>query len=168
MAIAAHLGKEAQLGYAIGARLEFIVIPLAFVFGTALVAMVGTNWGAGHIRARGACLDRWVVTGALRGRGRCRRDLPGGLDAALHRGGKRHRGRLAIPADRGTRLRALRLRAGALFLQPGLRQSTAGGPRERRPSRAEAAGGSLAVFWLGLGPAGLFAAIARASSCTRP
>ena len=29
-----------------GARLEYIMIPLAFGFGTALVAMVGTNWGA--------------------------------------------------------------------------------------------------------------------------
>ena len=30
-----------------GARLEYILIPLAFGFGTAIVAMVGTNWGAG-------------------------------------------------------------------------------------------------------------------------
>jgi len=29
-----------------GARLEYILIPLAFGFGTAIVAMVGTNWGA--------------------------------------------------------------------------------------------------------------------------
>jgi len=44
--VTGHLGKEAQIGYALGARLEYIIIPLAFVFGTALVAMVGTNWGA--------------------------------------------------------------------------------------------------------------------------
>ena len=44
--IAAHLGQDAALGYAIGARLEYIIIPLAFGFGTALVAMIGTNWGA--------------------------------------------------------------------------------------------------------------------------
>jgi Na+-driven multidrug efflux pump len=33
-----------------GARLEYILIPLAFGFGTAIVAMVGTNWGAGQYR----------------------------------------------------------------------------------------------------------------------
>jgi len=44
--IAGRLGKEVALGYAMGARLEYILIPLAFGFGTAIVAMVGTNWGA--------------------------------------------------------------------------------------------------------------------------
>ena len=44
--IAGHLGREAAIGYAMGARLEYIMIPLAFGFGTAIVAMVGTNWGA--------------------------------------------------------------------------------------------------------------------------
>jgi len=44
--IAGQLGKKAALGYALGARLEYILIPLAFGFGTAIVAMVGTNWGA--------------------------------------------------------------------------------------------------------------------------
>jgi Na+-driven multidrug efflux pump len=29
-----------------GARREYILIPLALGFGTAIVAMVGTNWGA--------------------------------------------------------------------------------------------------------------------------
>jgi putative MATE family efflux protein len=44
--IAGHLGREAAIGYAMGARLEYILIPLAFGFGTAIVAMVGTNCGA--------------------------------------------------------------------------------------------------------------------------
>jgi putative MATE family efflux protein len=44
--IAGRLGREVALGYAMGARLEYILIPLAFGFGTAIVAMVGTNWGA--------------------------------------------------------------------------------------------------------------------------
>lgn len=44
--IAGHLGKDAAIAYAMGARLEYILIPLAFGFGTAIVAMVGTNWGA--------------------------------------------------------------------------------------------------------------------------
>jgi putative MATE family efflux protein len=44
--IAGHLGREVAIGYAMGARLEYILIPMAFGFGTAIVAMVGTNWGA--------------------------------------------------------------------------------------------------------------------------
>src|SRR5262249_18923363 len=44
--IAGHLGREVAIGYAMGARLEYILIPLGFGFGTAIVAMVGTNWGA--------------------------------------------------------------------------------------------------------------------------
>jgi putative MATE family efflux protein len=51
--IAGHLGKAAAVGYAMGARLEYILIPLAFGFGTSIVAMVGTNWGARqYLRAR--------------------------------------------------------------------------------------------------------------------
>ena len=48
--IAGHLGREAAIGYAMGARLEYILIPLAFGFGAAIVAMVGTNWGARQYR----------------------------------------------------------------------------------------------------------------------
>lgn len=44
--IASHLGRNVAIGYAMGARLEYILIPLAFGIGTAIVAMVGTNWGA--------------------------------------------------------------------------------------------------------------------------
>jgi Na+-driven multidrug efflux pump len=44
--IAGHLGRETAIGYAMGARLEYILIPLAFGFGTAIVSMVGTNCGA--------------------------------------------------------------------------------------------------------------------------
>ena len=44
--IAGQFGPEAAIGYAMGARLEYIMQPIAFGFGTAIVAMVGTNWGA--------------------------------------------------------------------------------------------------------------------------
>ena len=51
--IAGGLGRETAIGYAMGARLEYILIPLAFGFGTSIVAMVGTNWGAKrYLRAR--------------------------------------------------------------------------------------------------------------------
>ena len=48
--IAGQLGRETAIGYALGARLEYILIPLAFGFGTSVVAMVGTNWGARQFR----------------------------------------------------------------------------------------------------------------------
>ncbi len=48
--IAGRLGRDVAVGYAMGARLEYILIPLAFGFGTAIVAMVGTNWGAKQYR----------------------------------------------------------------------------------------------------------------------
>jgi MATE family, multidrug efflux pump len=48
--IAGQLGPETAIGYAMGARLEYILQPVAFGFGTAIVAMVGTNWGARQYR----------------------------------------------------------------------------------------------------------------------
>lgn len=43
--IAGRLGSNTAIGYAIGARLEYILIPLAFGFGTAIVAMVRDQLG---------------------------------------------------------------------------------------------------------------------------
>jgi putative MATE family efflux protein len=42
-------GTYALAGYGMGARLEYLLIPLVFGFGSALVTMVGTNVGAGHV-----------------------------------------------------------------------------------------------------------------------
>ncbi|HEU5319738.1 MAG TPA: MATE family efflux transporter, partial [Methylomirabilota bacterium] len=42
-------GTAALAGYGMGARLEYLQIPLVFGMGSALVAMVGTNVGAGRI-----------------------------------------------------------------------------------------------------------------------
>ncbi len=53
-------GTTALAGYGMGARLEYLQIPLVFGFGSALVTMVGTNIGAGdHARA-----ERIAWTGA--------------------------------------------------------------------------------------------------------
>jgi putative MATE family efflux protein len=41
-------GAEAVAGYGTGARLEYLLIPLTFGFGGPLVALVGTNIGAGQ------------------------------------------------------------------------------------------------------------------------
>lgn len=56
-----HFGTFALAGYGIGARLEYLQIPLVFGFGSALVTMVGTNMGAGRpARARRVA---WVGAG---------------------------------------------------------------------------------------------------------
>jgi putative MATE family efflux protein len=41
-------GPDAVAGYGTGARLEYLLIPLVFGFGAPLVALVGTNIGAGQ------------------------------------------------------------------------------------------------------------------------
>lgn len=45
-AVAGRLGTDVAVAYGMGVRLEYILIPIAFGFGTSIVAMVGTNWGA--------------------------------------------------------------------------------------------------------------------------
>jgi putative MATE family efflux protein len=54
-------GTRAIAGYGIASRLETMQIPIVFGFGTALVAMVGTNVGAGN-RARAERIA-WVGAG---------------------------------------------------------------------------------------------------------
>jgi Na+-driven multidrug efflux pump len=54
-------GTAALAGYGMGARLEYLQIPLVFGMGSALVTMVGTNIGAGQ-RAR-ALRVAWVGAG---------------------------------------------------------------------------------------------------------
>jgi Na+-driven multidrug efflux pump len=52
-ALVARFGTEALAGYGIGARLEFLLIPIAFAVGVASVPMVGMAIGAGDVaRAR--------------------------------------------------------------------------------------------------------------------
>jgi putative MATE family efflux protein len=58
-------GATALAGYGMGARLEYLQIPLVFGFGAALVAMVGTNIGAGR-RARAERVA-WVGAGLAAG-----------------------------------------------------------------------------------------------------
>ncbi|MEZ5676355.1 MAG: MATE family efflux transporter [Thalassovita sp.] len=43
-------GQAALAGYGLGARLEFLMIPVVFGIGSAMTAMVGANIGAGHTR----------------------------------------------------------------------------------------------------------------------
>lgn len=54
-------GTYALAGYGVGVRLEYLQIPIVFGLGTALVTMVGTNIGAGRLaRARRVA---WVGAG---------------------------------------------------------------------------------------------------------
>ena len=46
----ATLGTTALAGYGLAARLEYIIVPISFGFGSALTAMVATNLGAGQSR----------------------------------------------------------------------------------------------------------------------
>jgi Na+-driven multidrug efflux pump len=46
-AVVGSFGVAALAGYGVAARLEYILVPIAFGFGTALTAMVATNMGAG-------------------------------------------------------------------------------------------------------------------------
>jgi voltage-gated potassium channel len=69
-AYVASFGTLAVAAYGIAARLEYILVPIAFGFGSALTAMVATNLGA-HQAARakrvtwaGAALV-WLVTGLI-------------------------------------------------------------------------------------------------------
>lgn len=43
-----RFGESALAGYGLGARLEFLMIPIAFGIGAAMTAMVGANVGAGQ------------------------------------------------------------------------------------------------------------------------
>jgi putative MATE family efflux protein len=55
-------GPAAIAGYGVGTRLEYLLVPLAFGFGGPLVALVGTNIGAGNRdRAlRAAWIGGWI------------------------------------------------------------------------------------------------------------
>ena len=61
-----QFGPAAIAGYGTGARLEYLLIPLVFGLGAPLVAMVGTNIGAGqHERALRAAWIGAAISAAL-------------------------------------------------------------------------------------------------------
>ena len=70
-ALVGSFGTVALAGYGVAARLEYILVPIAFGFGTALTAMVATNMGAGqHARAlRTAWIGGGVVAAITGGIG---------------------------------------------------------------------------------------------------
>lgn len=66
--LVAGFGTEALAGYGIGARLEFLLVPIVFAVGVASVPMVGMAIGAGHIaRARRVAWTAGAVAAAAVG-----------------------------------------------------------------------------------------------------
>ncbi len=57
-AMMARLGVDILAGYGVGARLEFLMIPIVFGIGSASITMVGANFGAGDYQ-RGVKIG-WV------------------------------------------------------------------------------------------------------------
>jgi putative MATE family efflux protein len=62
-ALIASYGTAALAGYGVAARLEYIMVPIAFGFGTALTTLVATNMGAGQ-RER-ALRAAWTGAGVV-------------------------------------------------------------------------------------------------------
>jgi putative MATE family efflux protein len=66
--LVARFGTQALAGYGIGARLEFLLIPIAFSVGVACVPLVGMAIGAGDVpRARRVAWTGGAVTAAALG-----------------------------------------------------------------------------------------------------
>lgn len=64
--VGAHAGSEALAGYATAARLEYLLIPIAFGLGAPMVALVGANIGAGQPeRARRIALFGGAIAFAI-------------------------------------------------------------------------------------------------------
>ncbi|HSH91654.1 MAG TPA: MATE family efflux transporter [Ramlibacter sp.] len=62
-ALVATYGTAALAGYGLAARLEYLLVPIAFGFGGALTAMVATNMGAG--RPERAIRVTWIGSGIV-------------------------------------------------------------------------------------------------------
>jgi putative MATE family efflux protein len=160
--IAGQFGPEAAIGYAMGARLEYIMQPVAFGFGTAIVAMVGTNWGAGrHGRARRIAWTGAVTVAAVCGTiGAVVALWPGlwmGLfsdDPEVARLGALYL-RIVGPA-----YVCFGLGLGLFFVCQGLGRGFGAMSANAARLLASAGAGLAAVSWLGLGIPGFFAAVA--------
>jgi Na+-driven multidrug efflux pump len=160
--IAGQMGRDAAVGYAMGARLEYILQPVAFGFGAALVTLVGTNWGARQYRRARAIA--W--TGAATVAGLCGTIglivavLPGlwiGLfsdDAEVLRLGALYLGIV------GPTYLCFGLGLGLFYVMQGLGRGVAAMIANGVRMLTSAGCGVAAVTWLDLGVAGFFAAVA--------
>jgi putative MATE family efflux protein len=160
--IAGQMGRDAAVGYAMGARLEYILQPVAFGFGTALVAMVGTNWGAKQYRrAREIAWTGAATVAAVCG--------TIGLIVAIEPG--LWIGLFSNDAD-VQRLATLYLRIvgpaylcfglglGLFFVMQGVGRGVAAMTANAVRLIMSAGCGLVAVYWFDLGITGFFAAVA--------
>jgi putative MATE family efflux protein len=160
--IAGQLGRNTALGYAMGARLEYIMQPIAFGFGTAIVAMVGTNWGAQQYRR--AREIAWtgartvaVVCGTIGLIVAFEPRLWIGLfsdDAEVARLGTLYL-RIVGPA-----YICFGLGLALFYVSQGVGRGVAAMNANAVRMIACAAGGLVAIYWFDLGIAGFFAAVA--------
>lgn len=66
--LVSSFGTEALAGYGIGARLEFLLVPITFAIGVASVPMVGMAIGSGNVaRARGVAWTAGALAATLVG-----------------------------------------------------------------------------------------------------
>ncbi len=157
-------GTAALAGYGMGARLEYIQIPLVFGLGSALVAMVGTNVGAGQL----ARAERIAWTGA--GLAAALTGSIGILAAALPRAWLGlFTGDAQVQAVGATYLLIVGPTYGFLGFGLALYFASQGAGRLGWPLAAgfarlavAAAGGWLGGYWLGWGLPGIFGAMAIA------
>ena len=140
--VGAAAGPDAIAGYGTGGRLEYLLVPLVFGLGAPLVALVGTNIGAGQ-RARAL---RIALIGGARGlradrgggTGRC--DLAGGVARAVRPrseyAGDRHRlsadGRAGLWLLRSGSVAVLRLAGRGTAVLAAVRRAAAPDHRGRR------------------------------------
>ena len=160
--IACQLGCDTALGYALGARLEYILQPIAFGFGTAIVAMVGTSWGAQQYRR--AREIAWtgastvaLVCGTIGLIVAFQPALWIGLfsdDAEVARLGTLYL-RIVGPA-----YLLFGLGLGLFYVTLGVGRAVAAMNANAVRMVASAAGGLVAMYWFDFGVAGFFAAVA--------
>jgi putative MATE family efflux protein len=160
--IAGQLGPETALGYAMGARLEYILQPVAFGFGTAIVAMVGTNWGARQYRrAReiawtGAAIVA-LLCGAIGATVAIRPAIWIGLFSDNE--GVARIGALYLHIV-GPAYLLFGLGLALFYVNQGLGRGVAAMNANAVRMIASAGGGLIAIYGLGLGVTGSFAAVA--------
>jgi Na+-driven multidrug efflux pump len=149
-----------------GARLEYILQPVAFGFGTAIVAMVGTNWGARQYRRAREIAWTGAATVAL---------LCGTIGATVTIRPALWIG-LFSDNDNVARIGSLYLHIvgpvyllfglglGLFFVNQGLGRGVAAMNANAVRMVASAGGGLVAIYGLDLGVTGLFTAIAAGFS----
>src|SRR6476646_8592783 len=160
--IAGQFGPQAAIGYAMGARLEYIMQPIAFGFGTAIVAMVGTNWGARQYgRARRIAWTGAITTAIVGGSIGLIVALQPSLwiglfsdDPEVARYGAQYL-RIVGPA-----YLCFGLGLGLFFVSQGFGRGLAAMNANALRLIASAGAGLAAVYWLDLGVPGFCAAVA--------